>query len=149
MFLSQLHTKISSQLAASQKDTSLCNWHCVYLCGCRGKIYIYNRIRLRSYIFIFFLCFFNTLNVYFIISFFISDETHESSYEETHRRRKSPDRVTKSASSTVNRELLYGDSYSTSRSKQTSPLPGTQSRDVKIIREATSKYRVEKKCINK
>ncbi|KAK0182754.1 hypothetical protein PV327_000855 [Microctonus hyperodae] len=79
----------------------------------------------------------------------LCDETHESSYEETNRRRKSPDRITKSTSSTVNRELLYGDSYSTSRSKQTSLLPGTQSRDVKIIREATNaSYQHEPKPVS-
>ncbi|CAG5107250.1 Protein of unknown function [Cotesia congregata] len=69
-----------------------------------------------------------------------SDDIHEASYEEIHRKRKNAEKITKT--SAVNRELVYGDTYSSSRSKQASPLPGAQTRDVKIIREAT-KYGIE------
>ncbi|XP_034935798.1 uncharacterized protein [Chelonus insularis] len=67
----------------------------------------------------------------------LSDDIHETSYEEIHRR-KNAEKTTFTKTSTVNRELVYGDTYSSSRSKQTSPLPGSQSRDVKIIRETTA-----------
>ncbi|XP_043272908.1 mucin-2 [Venturia canescens] len=64
------------------------------------------------------------------------DDVHETSYEENrlHRRQRSPEPAVKSSS--VNRELLFDESYTTSRSKQTSPLPGAQSRDLKFVRES-------------
>ena len=65
------------------------------------------------------------------------DDIHETSYEETKTPAtytyQSPEPIIKKT--VVNRELVYGDS-STSRSKQTSPLPGTQ-RDVKYIHETS------------
>ncbi|XP_039308876.1 uncharacterized protein LOC105192842 isoform X1 [Solenopsis invicta] len=70
------------------------------------------------------------------------DDIHERTYEET-KALASPysyQSLEPAIKKTVvNRELVYGDS-STSRSKQTSPLPGTQ-RDVKIIHE--SDYQTE------
>ncbi|XP_063988293.1 uncharacterized protein LOC135168237 [Diachasmimorpha longicaudata] len=74
----------------------------------------------------------------------LSDDIHERSYEEIIRRRRSPERSTKT--STVNRELVYGDTYSSSRTKQPSPL-GNQSKEVKIIRE-TSAFPSESKTIS-
>lgn len=66
----------------------------------------------------------------------LMDDIHERTYEETKipvnsYTYQSPEPVIKK--SVVNRELVYGDS-STSRSKQISPLPGSQ-RDVKFIHE--------------
>ncbi|XP_011258057.1 soluble scavenger receptor cysteine-rich domain-containing protein SSC5D [Camponotus floridanus] len=66
------------------------------------------------------------------------DDIHETTYEETktpatYTTYQSPEPIIKKT--VVNRELVYGDS-STSRSKQTSPLPGTQ-RDVKYIHESS------------
>ncbi|XP_029155596.1 proteoglycan 4 [Nylanderia fulva] len=70
------------------------------------------------------------------------DDIHETSYEETKTPAlstyQSPEPIIKK--SVVNRELIYGDS-STSHSKQTSPLSGTQ-RDVKYIQE-TSSYQAD------
>ncbi|KYM98177.1 PREDICTED: uncharacterized protein LOC108777788 [Cyphomyrmex costatus] len=72
----------------------------------------------------------------------LMDDIHERTYEET-KSAVSPYTYQSSEpvikKTVVNRELVYGDS-STSRSKQTSPLPGTQ-RDVKIIHE--SNYQTE------
>ncbi|XP_070151547.1 mucin-2 [Polyergus mexicanus] len=68
------------------------------------------------------------------------DDIHETTYEETKTPAtytyQSPEPIIKKT--VVNRELVYGDS-STSRSKQTSPLPGTQRdvRDVKYIHETS------------
>ncbi|KAL6440474.1 hypothetical protein ACFW04_003178 [Cataglyphis niger] len=68
------------------------------------------------------------------------DDIHETTYEETKTPAtytyQSPEPIIKKT--VVNRELVYGDS-STSRSKQTSPLPGTQRdvRDVKYIHESS------------
>ncbi|XP_028050300.2 uncharacterized protein LOC105834537 [Monomorium pharaonis] len=73
----------------------------------------------------------------------LMDDIHERTYEETKTLAspsysyQSPEPIIKK--SVVNRELVYGDS-STSRSKQTSPLPGTQ-RDVKFVHE--SSYQTE------
>ncbi|XP_015590308.1 flocculation protein FLO11 [Cephus cinctus] len=66
------------------------------------------------------------------------EEIHESSYEDNRprRRHRSPDPSSKT--STVNRELLYSDGSTTSRSRQTSPLPGGQYRDVKYIHESSN-----------
>ncbi|XP_076752769.1 uncharacterized protein LOC143424530 [Xylocopa sonorina] len=63
------------------------------------------------------------------------DDIRERTYEESTLHRGS-----EPVSKSVNRELVYSDS-STSRSKQTSPLPGTQ-RDVKYIHESSS-YQTE------
>ncbi|XP_071630897.1 uncharacterized protein [Temnothorax longispinosus] len=65
----------------------------------------------------------------------LMDDIHERTYEETKSSAspysyQSPEPIIKK--SVVNRELVYGDS--SSRSKQTSPLPGTQ-RDVKFVHE--------------
>lgn len=67
------------------------------------------------------------------------EDIHERSYEET----KSPTTYSYQSPTSepiikkkvVNKELVYGDS-STSRSKQTSPLPGTQ-KDIKYIHETS------------
>ncbi|XP_018304854.1 DNA-directed RNA polymerase II subunit RPB1 [Mycetomoellerius zeteki] len=72
----------------------------------------------------------------------LMDDIHERTYEESKTAvspytYQSPEPIIKKT--VVNRELVYGDS-STSRSKQISPLPGTQ-RDVKIIHE--SNYQTE------
>ncbi|XP_072754525.1 uncharacterized protein [Anoplolepis gracilipes] len=70
------------------------------------------------------------------------DDIHETAYEESKTPAtytyQNPEPIIKKT--VVNRELVYGDS-STSRSKQTSPLPGTQ-RDVKYIQE-TSSYQTD------
>lgn len=66
------------------------------------------------------------------------DDIHEASYEESrlHRRHRSPEPAVKTT--TVNRELLFDDSYTSPRSKQTSPLPGSESRDLKFVRESSN-----------
>lgn len=63
------------------------------------------------------------------------DDIREKTYEES-----TIPRGLEPVSKSVNRELVYSDS-STSRSKQTSPLPGTQ-RDLKYIHESSS-YQTE------
>ncbi|KAG7207335.1 hypothetical protein KM043_009001 [Ampulex compressa] len=67
------------------------------------------------------------------------DDIRERTYEESRSelRHRSPEPVGK----TVSRELVYDDSP-VSRSKQTSPLPGTQQRNVKYIHESSS-YQTE------
>ncbi|XP_046479049.1 mucin-2 isoform X1 [Neodiprion pinetum] len=70
------------------------------------------------------------------------EEIRDRSYtEESHptRRHRSPDPPGKT--STVNRELLF-DTSSTSRSRQTSPLPASQQRDVSYVQESSS-YHVD------
>ncbi|CAK9816474.1 hypothetical protein ANTQUA_LOCUS8966 [Anthophora quadrimaculata] len=64
------------------------------------------------------------------------DDIRERTYEESTLHRGS-----EPVSRSLNRELVYNDS-STSRSKQTSPLPGTQQRDLKYIHESSS-YQTE------
>lgn len=65
------------------------------------------------------------------------DDIRERTFEETTSQIRGGEQLSK----TVNRELVYGDS-TTSRSKQTSPLPSAQHRDVKYIHE-TSGYQTE------
>lgn len=60
------------------------------------------------------------------------DDIRERTYEETTSQIRGGEQISRS----VNRELVYGDS-GTSRSKQTSPLPSTQQRDVKYIHETS------------
>ncbi|XP_012251619.2 mucin-2 isoform X2 [Athalia rosae] len=73
------------------------------------------------------------------------EEIRDRSYEESQstQRHRSPDPPSKT--STINRELLY-DTSSTSRSRQTSPLPGSQHRDVSYVQE-TSSYQVDPKPV--
>ncbi|XP_012226208.1 uncharacterized protein [Linepithema humile] len=77
------------------------------------------------------------------------EDIHERSYEETKNPMtysfQSPISEPIIKKSAVNRELVYSDS-STSRSKQTSPLPGTQ-RDVKYIHETSTNAPQEYKTI--
>ncbi|XP_076242909.1 uncharacterized protein LOC143184506 [Calliopsis andreniformis] len=63
------------------------------------------------------------------------DDIRERTYEESTMRGGEP------VGRTVNRELMFSDS-STSRSKQASPLPASQQRDVKYIHESSS-YQTE------
>ena len=65
------------------------------------------------------------------------DDIRERTYEESTVHPRGPEPISR----TVNRELVYNDS-SASRSKQTSPLPGTQQRDVKYIHDSSS-YQTE------
>lgn len=70
------------------------------------------------------------------------EEIRDRSYEDAQpitKRHRSPDPPSKT--STINRELLY-DSSSTSRSRQTSPLPASQQRDVSYVQESSS-YQVD------
>lgn len=60
------------------------------------------------------------------------DGVHETAYDETYRRPRSPERST--TSKTVNRELVYGDT-SSRLIPSSSSSSGTNTRDVKIIRE--------------
>lgn len=63
------------------------------------------------------------------------DDVRERTYEESTSQIRSSEPITKP----VNRELVYGDSP---RSKQPSPLPGIQQKDVKYVHESTS-YQTE------
>ncbi|XP_029043031.1 proteoglycan 4 [Osmia bicornis bicornis] len=70
------------------------------------------------------------------VSSALIDDIRERTYEES-TLHSGLEPVTR----TVNRELIYSDG-STSRSKQTSPLPGTQHKDVKYIHESSG-YQTE------